>query len=283
MNKNMVKIVVCCLVIVGLASCSYRQIFFDFHTFFATRAAVSFFDLNERQKKIFKERWKIFTRSFAASNLEALSRHIRNFTQSDEPAGFIDELQNISKVTFTDACKIFTPLMADLTNDQLEYFKVKLEERNQKFDPAKHGGVEKYRQARKKDLISSIEKWIGPVSNAQKDLVVKLDEEKYREQPTWERDYLLFSRDSQNAFVAVIAKNRGDSEKLGQKCGEYVRSPELFLSDDSKAFRAKLNQSRGRFLRELFVSLNEKQRQFLSHETRKLALELTAWSQSLTE
>lgn len=283
MKSRIGKIIIFSVLMVGLASCSYRQIFFEFHNFFATRAAVNFFDLNERQKIIFKERWEIFTRIFAASNLTALSKNIQNLSQVNEPSDVIEALQNIGKIAFVDACTIFSPLMADLSDAQLEYFKSKIEDRNQKFDPAKNGGVEKYRQAKKNELISTIEKWVGILSKSQKDLVLKLDEEKYREQPTWERDYLLFSRDSQNAFVAVIAKNRGDAEKLGQKCGEYVRSPELFLSDDSKAFRAKLNQSRGRFLRELFVSLNEKQRQFLSHETRKLALELTAWSQSLTE
>lgn len=283
MAKNFGKLLISCLLAVGLASCSYRQIFFEFHEFFVTRVVVSFFDLNQQQKKVFKERWGVFARSFATSNLESLSKSIRNLTQSDEPAGVIDALQNIGKVTFTDACKIFAPLMADLSNEQLEYFKGKLEERNQKFDPTKNGGVEKHRQAKKNELVSTIEKWVGPISQAQKDLVFKLDEEKYREQPAWDHGYLSYSRDSQKAFVTIVTRNRSDVEKLQQSCSDYVRWPEQFLSDESKVFKAKLNQSRARLLNELFASLDDRQRQFLAQETRKLSLELTSWSQSLTE
>jgi hypothetical protein len=68
---------------------------------------------------------------------------------------------------------------------------------------------------------------------------------------------------------------------MEQSCLDYIRTPEFFLSEQSKLFKGKLSDYRQIMLREIFKAMEPDQRRHLIEELRKLVEELRAWSRGL--
>jgi hypothetical protein len=268
----------------SLSSCSLRQIALDYHEFFATRTAIRFFDLNSEQKNIFTQRWTMFSRKVADSKVDHVARQIRSLGTAEDPLPAVETLQSIATEIMVESCSHFSPLLASLKREQVDYFRAKLEERNDKFDPEKQGGLSKFRKVSHEKSVEGVETWLGRISRIQEDSLRKLDDEKEKLSPgSWDSQYLLYSREAQRAFVSIIAENHGDALKIEQECISFVRRPERFLSPASKKFKLDLSKFRELSIRQFAASLEEDQRQFLIEETRKLAGELLDWKKNIKD
>jgi hypothetical protein len=281
MKEKISKIFLALILILGVTSCSYRQIIFDFHSFFATRAAVRFFDLSGEQKKVFEERWQVFSRSIAENKLPQILTELEKLGQSSDPAAVMGPLEGVGAEIISEACRSFSPVLADLSPAQIKHFADKLRERNSKFDPEKQGGLSKYRESRSEEMFSTIKNWFGRITVSQKELIRTLEAEKYSSNDFWEVNYLLYSRDAQDVILSIMQKNLGHPKKMEQSCLDYIRTPEIFLSGPSKLFKGKLSGYRQTMLREIFKAMEPDQRRRLIEELRKLAEELRAWSRGL--
>lgn len=281
MKEKISKIFWALILILGVTSCSYRQIFFDFHSFFATRAAVRFFDLSSEQKKVFEERWQVFSRLIAENKLPKILTELEKLGRSPDPAAVIGPLEGVGAEIMSEACRSFSPILADLSSAQIKHLADKLRERNSKFDPEKQGGLSKYRESRAEEMFSTIKNWFGRITDYQKELIRTLEAEKYSSNDLWEVNYLLYSRDAQDVILSIMQKNLGHAKKMEQSCLAYIRTPENFLSEQSKLFKGKLSGYRQIMLREIFKAMEPDQRRHLIEELRKLVEELRAWSRGL--
>jgi hypothetical protein len=279
MNNNFLKVFLATVILSSLTGCSFRQVAMNYHEFFATRAASRFFDLNSTQKDMFKEKWKSFSQRTLAPKVETLALNLKSISSSKDPLMMVSEVQSLGSEVMIEACTEFAPLMASLSSDQIEYFKEKLEERNSKFDPEKHGGLSKYRKIKHKESIDNIKDWLGHVSQAQKELLVKLDAKKDElTSGAWESQYLDYSKDAQTVFSSFLSDHRGDSQKLGEACRQFSLMPEKFLMESSRQFKEKLTAFRQHSVKEWKSSIEPEQREHLLKETRKLSQELLSWS-----
>ena len=281
MKEKISKIFWALILILGVTSCSYRQIIFDFHSFFATRAAVRFFDLSSEQKKVFEERWQVFSRSIAENKLPQILTELEKLGQSPDPAAVMGPLEGVSAEIMSEACRSFSPVLADLSPAQIKHLADKLRDRNSKFDPEKQGGLSKYRESRAEEMFSTIKNWFGRITDSQKELIRTLEAEKYSSNDLWEVNYLLYSRDAQDVILSIMQKNLGHTKKMEQSCLDYIRTPEFFLSEQSKLFKGKLSGYRQIMLREIFKAMEPDQRRHLIEELTKLVEELRAWSRGL--
>jgi len=271
--------------ILGLvSSCSLRQIALDYHEFFATRMAIRFFDLNSEQKNIFTQRWTTFSKKIAKSKVDNVAQQIRSLGTAENPLLVVETLQSTAVEIMVESCSHFSPVLASLSREQINHFRVKLEERNDNFDPEKQGGLAKFRKVRHEKLVDGFETWLGRISSRQKNLIEKLDDEKEKISPgSWDFRYLSYSREAQNAFVSIIADNVGDAIKIEQECISFVRGPERFLSPPSNKFKLDLSKFRELSIRQFAASIEQDQRQFLIEETRKLAGDLLDWKKNIKD
>jgi hypothetical protein len=250
----------------------------DYHEFFATRTAASFFDLDGEQKERFLKHWRAFTQKVALTKADAFLSNLKSFGSLNDPSKDMDKLQHAVSDVLLDACSDFAPLLADLDQKQVAHFKEELEERNQKFDPEKQGGLAKYRKANLEDLVARVKNWLGRVSTAQEELLRRLEQERSAsEGGAWEAKYLAYSREAQSQFISILSKNSGQPDKIATECKSFVEDQDRFLSADAKAFKSKLAKYREYFLKSIFSSAEQDQKRHLTQEIIRLAEDLASW------
>ena len=273
------KILIPLLFLVITSSCSFRRVAMDYHEFFSARVASSFFDLDDTQSNIFRERWRVFSKKIAENKVDLLVKELDSISLRKDPSQMIANLEGLFSDVMTEACADFAPVMVSFSSKQIEFFKRKLDERNKKFDPAKNGGLEKYRQSKQIEILERIKSWLGRISLLQKDLVMKIDSQRDQEfAGTWEKQYLAYSVEGQDRFMSILLSHGGDVKKIEQDCKRFVREPESYLSESSKSFRLNLLKFRESFLKSMSESVEPDQQKHLSEELRKLSDDLTAWA-----
>lgn len=276
------KILVSLFLLLTISSCSFRRVAMDYHEFFSARLASSFFDLDDAQSNIFRERWRVFSKKIAESKVDLLVKELESIASSKDSSQIITNLEGIFADAMTEACADFAPVMVRFSPKQVEFFKRKLEERNKKFDPAKNGGLEKYRQSKQIEIFERIKSWLGRISLLQKDLVMKIDSQ--RDQGVtgaWEKQYLNYSLEGQDRFTSILLNHGGDVKKIEQDCKRFVREPESYLSEPSKTFRLALLRFRESFLKSMSESVEPDQQKHLSEELRKLSEDLSSWARDV--
>jgi hypothetical protein len=259
-----------------------RRIVFDYHEFFATRAAASYFDLTHEQKHTFKQQWTAFTRRISQHKIPNTASIIASITDSPDPFQQVERTQSAIIDMMVDVCTEFAPVLAVLTPQQIEHFKERLEERNHQHDPGKNGGLDSFRKKKLEEMLDNTKRWLGSVSETQRGLITNIEAQK-QSTGHWEKDYLDYSRDSQEAFLSLVAAHRGDAENLQKKCSQFARTPEHFLSARSGDFKMALARFRRRYFESMYETLSTQQKQHLAVETRKLAADLMMWSQSIQQ
>jgi hypothetical protein len=274
-----VRILISLFFLMITTSCSFRRVAMDYHEFFSARVASSFFDLDDAQSNIFRERWRVFSKKIAETKVDLLIKELDSVASFKESSQSIANLEGIFADVMTEGCADFAPVMVSFSPKQIEFFKRKLEERNKKFDPVKNGGLVKYRQSKQMEIFERINSWLGRVSSLQKDLVMKIDSQRDQESGgTWEKQYLAYSVEGQDRFMSIFMNHGGDVKKIEQDCKRFVREPESYLSESSKSFRLNLLKFRESFLKSMSESLEPDQQKHLSKELRKLSDDLTAWA-----
>ena len=254
----------------------------DYHEFFSARVASSFFDLDEQQSNIFRERWLVFSKKMAETKVGQLVKELESVSSRKDPSQLISNLEGIFTDVMTEGCADFAPVMVSLSPKQIEFFKRKLDERNKKLDPEKNGGLAKYRKSRQEEIFERVANWLGRVSSLQRDLVIKIDSQRERGfDGSWERQYLAYSLEGQDRFMSILLSHEGDIKKIEQDCKCFVRDPESYLSEASKTFRLALLRFRESFLKSLSASLEADQQEHLSKELRKLSDDLTGWARGV--
>jgi len=254
----------------------------DYHEFFSARVASSFFDLDEQQSNIFRERWRVFSKKIAETKVDQLVKQLDSVSSRKDPSQFISNLEGIFADVMAEGCADFAPVIVSFSPKQIEFFKRKLDDRNKKFDPEKNGGLLKYRASKQEEIFERIKSWLGRVSSLQRDLVIKIDSQRERGfDGSWEKQYLAYSLEGQDRFMSILLSHEGDIKKIEQDCKRFVRDPESYLSEASKTFRLALLRFRESFLKSLSASLEADQQEHLSKELRKLSDDLTGWARGV--
>lgn len=251
----------------------------DYHEFFSVRVASSFFDLDEQQTDVFRERWRVFSKKIAETKVDPLVKELDSISLRKDPSQVIANLEGLFSDVMSEGCADFAPVMVSFNQKQIEFFKRKLDERNKKFDPEKNGGLAKYRKSKQDEIFERIESWLGRVSSFQKELVMKIDSQRDRgSEASWEKQYLAYSLEGQDRFISILLSHGGEIKKIEQDCKRFVREPEVYLSESSKAFRRNLLKFRESFLKFMSESVEPDQHSHLSKELKKLSDDLTAWA-----
>ena len=268
------------LVFLALAtsfSCSMRKFVLDQHEFFSTQLAAMYLDLNHEQKDRFRTQWHRFSTGIAKSNAETIAKAIESLGESTDPTAISDDLQRLLRQTLRSACTDFSVVAAGLKSAQLQHLQEKIAARNKNFDPAHHGGLDKYRSHRRKEFLENLDRWLGNANEAQKKLISDMYQNK---EPSgqWEKDYLNYSREAQGLFMMMIQNSSGDAQIFEKKCIDFVKDSDAFLTEDSRRTKSKLNIARQYALSSVFQTIDPNQRQHLRKETSKLARELREWA-----
>jgi hypothetical protein len=242
--------------------------------------AASYLDLDGEQIDHFKKRWKVFAGRLATDRIETLAQNIELLGETSSPQEQIYRLQKIAGEVMSDACVDFSPVMADLSVKQVEHLKKKIEERNEKNDPDKNGGLADFRKLKREEFGDLIERWLGRISQVQKQMLINFDNEKDNK-GDWERDYLAYSRQAQGVFLSFLTGGMGNPDMIRVKCSEFLLSPESYLSETSRRTKASLATSRKKNLESLFVTLDLQQKKHLIDQTRSLAQDLRKWAGSV--
>jgi len=280
-SKNMIfRISLLILLVPGFFGCSLRNVALDYHEFVASRMAASYLDLNGEQTDLFKKRWKVFAVRLATDRIEPLAQIIELLGETTKPQEQVYHLQKIAGEVMTDACVDFSPLMADLSVRQVEYLKKKIEERNEKNDPDKNGGLADFRSLKREEFGDLLERWLGRISQVQKQMLIDFDNEK-DSKGDWERDYLAYSRQAQGVFLSFLTGGMGKPDMILLKCSDYVASPDSYLSETSRGTKASLAASRKKNLESLYGTLYLQQKKYFIQETRSLAQDLRKWAGSV--
>jgi len=282
MGSLNVKILISLFFLVITSSCSFRRVAMDYHEFFSARVASSFFDLDDKQADLFRERWRVFSKKIAETKVDLLIKELDSVASFKESSQSIANLEGIFADVMTDGCADFAPVIVSFSPKQVEFFKRKLEERNKKFEPETNGGLVKYRQSKQEEIFERIKSWLGRVSSSQKDLVMKIDSQ--RDQGVtgaWETQYLAYSLEGQDRFTSILLNHGGDVKKIEQDCKRFVREPESYLSEPSKTFRLALLRFRESFLKSMSESVEPDQQKHLSEELRKLSEDLSSWARDV--
>ena len=279
--KNMIfKTSLLILLVPGFFGCSLRNVALDYHEFVASRMAASYLDLNGEQIDLFKKRWKVFAGRLATDRIETLAQNIELLGETSTPQEQIYRLQKIAGEVMTDACVDFSPLMAELSVKQVEHLKKKMEERNEKNDPDKNGGLADFRKLKREEFSDLLERWLGRILEVQKKMLIDFDNEK-DSKGVWERDYLSYSREAQGVFLSFLTGGMGKPDMILLKCSEYVLSPESYLSETSRGTKASLSASRKKNVESLYGTLDLQQKKHFMQETRSLAQDLRKWAGSV--
>ena len=280
-SKNIIfKISLLILLVLGFFGCSLRNVALDYHEFVASRMAASYLDLNGEQIDLFKKRWKLFAGRLATDRIETLAQNIELLGETSSPQQQIYRLQKIAGEVMTDACVDFSPLMAELSVKQVEHLRKKIEERNEKNDPDKNGGLADFRKLKREEFGDLLERWLGRISQVQKQMLIDFDNEKDGK-GEWERDYLSYSREAQGVFLSILTGGMGKPDMILLKCSEYVLSPDSYLSETSRGTKASLAASRKKNLESLYGPLDLQQKKHFMQETRSLAHDLRKWAGSV--
>lgn len=274
------KISLLILLVPGFFGCSLRNVALDYHEFVASRMAASYLDLNGEQTDLFKKRWKVFAVRLATDRIEPLVQIIELLGETTKPQEQVYHLQKIAGEVMTDACVDFSPLMAELSAKQVEHLKKKIEERNEKNDPDKNGGLADFRKLKREEFSDLLERWLGQILEVQKQMLIDFDNEK-DSKGDWERDYLAYSREAQGVFLSFLIGGMGHSDMMSVKCSQFVLSPESHLSEASRKTKANLATSREKNLESLYGTLDLQQKKHFMQETRSLAQDLRKWAGSV--
>lgn len=276
------KILIPLLLVLIASSCSFRRVAMDYHEFFAARVASSFFDLDDNQANVFRERWRIFSRKLADAKVELLVKELDSVSSRKDPSQVIANLEGIFEDVLAEGCADFAPLMVSFSPKQVDFFKLKLEERNKKFDPEKNGGLVKYRLSKQEEIFDRVESWLGRISSFQKNLVMNIDSQRDQAlEGSWESRYLVYSREGQDRFISILLGHGGDHKKMEQDCKRFVREPDGYLSESSKSFRLNLLKFRESFLKSMSESVEPDQHRHLTKEIKKLSDDLTIWARDV--
>jgi hypothetical protein len=280
-SKNMIfKMSLLILLVPGFFGCSLRNVALDYHEFVASRMAASYLDLNGEQTDLFKKHWKVFAVRLATDRIENLAQNIELLGETTKPQEQVYNLQKIAGEIMTDACVDFSPLMADLSVKQVEHLKKKIEERNEKNDPDKNGGLADFRKLKREEFGDLLERWLGRISQVQKQMLIDFDNEKDGK-GEWERDYLAYSRETQGVFLSFLTGGMGKPDIILLKCSQYALSPDSYLSETSRRTKASLAASREKNLESLYGTLDLQQKKHFMQETGSLAQDLRKWAGSV--
>lgn len=254
----------------------------DYHEFFSVKLASSYFDLDDQQSDVFRERWRVFSKKMAETKVDQLVKELESVSSRKDRSQFIPNLEGVFTDVMAEGCVDFAPVMVSLSPKQIEFFKRKLDDRNKKFDPEKNGGLAKYRKSRQEEIFERVANWLGRVSSSQRDFVMKIDSQRdLGLEGSWEKKYLAYSIEGQGRFMSILLSHEGDIKKIEQDCKRFVRDPESYLSEASKTFRLALLRFRESFIMSMLESVEIDQQEHLSKELRKLSDDLTAWARGV--
>jgi hypothetical protein len=267
------------LLITGFAciSCSMRRFAMKHHEFFATQFASKALDLDHKQRDEFRQHWNTFTKGTAHNHIPKLVSSIETMANSEDPLATMDTIQADIRAVLVDACKDFSPLVAKLRPEQIKRLRDRLEERNEKFDPEKHGGLAKFRQSKLKEQTEASRRWLGHLNAKQELLLKDLDQQK-DPNGQWEQSYLVYSREAQDAFIAIVTNSAGAADEIQRKCASFVTNPDLFLTPASQKTKITLTEYRKNTLGAIFSTLETKQRDHLQQELGSIANDMRDWS-----
>lgn len=276
------KIVLVVLFVLLTSACSMRRLAMNYHSYLAARTADNFLDLNSKQEEDFKKHWASFSLELSKANVELIAQKIEDLGGAEIPSEIFAGLERDFEEVLVAGCREFSPLMAQLNPNQISYLKRKIDERNKKFDPKENGGLIEYRKKMRNEMRDRMHEWLGDVSKSQERMIRDFESSK-DDLGQWENNYLLYSREAQEAFLTILRASNGESEVLQKKCAEFVRSPDSFLSETSRQIKNEVAQYRRHSMRVIFASITTEQRIHLVDETKKLAQDLRGWASGVIE
>ncbi len=259
-----------------------RRLALDNHEFLAGRLAVRFLDLDGDQKKLFQKQLSEWSSRVSMVQVDSIADKIEELGKTSDPETVAWRVQVFVREMMVDACRDFSPVLASLSNEQIDHLRAKIAERNEKHDPDANGGLDRYRKTKREEQIQNTELWLGSISDAQKMELASLDQLKDPE-GKWEAGYLEYSREAQGAFLAMLLRFRGDIEGMGKSCAGYARDPDAVLSEASRKSKSAVTDFRRRSIAMIFASIDTDQRKHLERETAKLAADLRAWAKRVRD
>jgi hypothetical protein len=254
-----------------------RKFAMEHHEFFSTRLAVSFLDLDHEQKNQFRKQWRVFSARVAKANIEPMATSIETLGDSSDPSTVSEYLQKSMREVLAGACTDFSSIAVSLRPAQVKNLQEKINDRNETYDPDHNGGLQKHRKHKQKELLESIDKWLGGANKAQKKLISDTDKAKDPD-GQWERSYLAYSREAQGIFISIKQSTAGDAQAFEKKCGHYIADPDSLLSETARNIKVDLAKSRQETLTAIFQTIDPTQREHLKKETNKLAKDLRSWA-----
>lgn len=278
----LMKIGLVLLFLLMVSACSMRRLAMNYHSYLAVRTADNYLDLTAKQKDVFKKHWASFSSDVSKSHIEGMAQNIEALGVTENPSEITERLQTGFADLLAAGCDEFSPLMAQLSSEQIKHLRRKIIDRNKKFDPNENGGLAKYRKSKQEEGLARMKEWLGSVSTPQERIIKELDTLK-DDAGQWENNYISYSQEAQEAFLSLLQASRGDADSLEKKCTEFVRNPDIFLSEKSKRTKEQMTAHRRRLLQDVFASINESQRIHLVSETKKLAQDLRGWASGVIE
>lgn len=257
------------LVFLGSISCSLRNLAVNNFQWLSTRTATSYFDLEPAQKKQFQSQLKIFFVTSKETHFKKFFAAIAEIPDSIDPVAALNEGNAALREVAGQACDSFAPIMASLSDNQIEHFRAKLAETNEDHDPEENGGWQNLRSKQQSRQLKMLRRWLGDLEVGQVENLARYAAEK----TDWndadglrERQYLAYRIESQNVFLKLLDRHRGDPDGLARECRAFTDKPDQFLSEESRIFNEKRRNIRNETVKQIAPTLTTQQRNHIKKE-----------------
>jgi hypothetical protein len=253
-----------CLLVTSafLGACSGMKLAYNHTDFLLLRYADSYLDLNSKQKEFLRAglRERLEThRDEELPHVVALLGSMRSATADGLNAGEIDELlartEAIFETTVAKTIPVFTPVLADLSDEQIAHLEESLAEKNEetKEEYLQEDPGERL-EAKVERVTQRVEHWTGNLTRNQERLVTGVVELWPDVAPDW-FDYRLAR---QRQLLEIL-----ESGAPAEKIEAFLHAWWVARAGQTLQMKRKINQLREgikTLLLALDVSMSEKQR-----------------------
>ncbi len=250
---------------ITLGACSAVKLAYNHSDFLLLRYADSYLDLNSEQKEYLRlrlsERLQQHRREelpHLVAFLQSMKRSVADGLSVQEIDELMARIEPIFQTTVAKTIPVFTPVLADLSTDQIAQLEEKMAEKNkQAKDKYLQEDLSERFESRTERITQGVERWTGRVSEDQQRLIIGI----VKLWPEIAQDWYDYRLDRQQELLEILEK-KGHAEQIEHFLMAWWVE-QAGQSPDMKRKMTQLHAGIKTLLLALDASMSEKQRAHL--------------------
>lgn len=271
------------VLLLSLTACSFVSIAYRNLDWLAMNRIDEYFDLTDSQEAFLEPRVKKVIQELKKDELPQLYLKIRQLVgqlKSSKPIAdlgvndLVEKVKTLAITVVSENSQDVTTFLTSLSKEQIEYFKEKLGEANDKTAKLATADPKEYREKlndMKVERFERYEDWLGSISSEQKAIVFDAQ----RDQDYYKR-YLSFRKDMQSKFIGLLVKLKHDPKRLESRLKRFFNNQASFANAAGKKFLDERSANWQKRMSLLKDSLTQKQRVYFAEKLDGLVTQLNA-------